>query len=191
MVRRPTSPLLSHPILLYHTVRLHDIQENRITGLVRLWVDFFKMHVYTLVWLKSDWISHSRIKTPRLFDWWSHYSCMYRSYRIRSDFHVLREPKVEGRQRRRLSSEITTRKSVVVHLVCVIIVYTIYEMYIDVASSRSSYAIFLKCWGSLLLSPLVEMRTAPPIVPGYDMLRTIIRFSHGHVYSNNCSCLIE
>ena len=25
--------------------------------------------IYTLVWLKSDQISHSRIKTPRLFDW--------------------------------------------------------------------------------------------------------------------------
>ena len=37
-----------------------------------------------------------------------------------------REPEVEGR-RRRLSSEITTRKSAIVHLVCVIILYTIYE----------------------------------------------------------------
>ena len=41
------------------------------------------------------------------------------------------------------------------------------------------------------LSPLVEMGTAPPIVPGYDMLRPVIRFSHRHVYSDNCSCLIE
>ena len=28
------------------------------------------------------------------------------------------------------------------------------------------------------LLPLVEMGTAPPIVPGYDMLLPIIRFSH-------------
>ena len=41
------------------------------------------------------------------------------------------------------------------------------------------------------LLPLVEMGTAPPVIPGYDMLRTIIRFSHRHVYSDNCSCPIE
>ena len=35
------------------------------------------------------------------------------------------------------------------------------------------------------------MGTAPPIVPGYDMLQPIIRFSHWHVYVENCSCLIE
>ena len=30
----------------------------------------FKMHVYTLVWLKSDRIGFlSRIKTPTLFNW--------------------------------------------------------------------------------------------------------------------------
>ena len=45
------------------------------------------------------------------------------------------EPEVEGRRRQRLSSEITARKSATVHLVCVIIMYTIYEMYKDVASS--------------------------------------------------------
>ena len=43
--------------------------------------------------------------------------------------------------------------------------------------------------GSLL--PLVEMGTVPPSVLGYDMLRPVIRFSHRHVYSDNCSCLIE
>ena len=43
----------------------------------------------------------------------------------------------------------------------------------------------------MALSPLVEMRTAPPIVPGHDMLRAMNRFSHRHVYSGNCSCLIE
>ena len=35
------------------------------------------------------------------------------------------------------------------------------------------------------------MGTAPPSVSGYDKLRPIIRFSHRHVYSDNCSCLIE
>ena len=31
------------------------------------------------------------------------------------------------------------------------------------------------------LLPLVEMGTAPPIVPGYDMLRPMNRLSHRHV----------
>ena len=44
-----------------------------------------------------------------------------------------------------LSFEITASKSTIVHLVCVIIMYTIYEMYKDVASSCSWYAIFLEC----------------------------------------------
>ena len=43
----------------------------------------------------------------------------------------------------------------------------------------------------MALFPLVEMGTAPPIVPGYDMLWPIIRFSHRHVYSDNCSCPVE
>ena len=49
--------------------------------------------------------------------------------------------------RRRLPSKITGSKSAIVHLVCVIVMYTIYEMYEDVASSCSSYAIFLECRG--------------------------------------------
>ena len=40
------------------------------------------------------------------------------------------EPEVEGR-RRRLSAEITASKSAILHLVCVIIMYTIYVMYKD------------------------------------------------------------
>ena len=48
----------------------------------------------------------------------------------------------------RLSSEIIASKSVIVHLGCVIIMFTIYEVYKDVASSHSSYAIFLECRGS-------------------------------------------
>ena len=38
------------------------------------------------------------------------------------------------------------------------------------------------------LLPLVEMGAAPSIVPGYDMLRPISRFSHRYVYSDICSC---
>ena len=56
-----------------------------------------------------------------------------------------REPEVERRGRWRLSSEINARKRAILHLVCVIIMYTIYEMYKDVALSRSSYTIFLEC----------------------------------------------
>ena len=119
------------------------------------------MHVYTLVWLKSDWIwflivglKHldyligSRI-TP---------ACI-RS--IRSDW-ILRSaqtqeffPGAMSRKKKDGDGGVfppkLARKSPIVHLVCVIIMYTIYEMYKDVASSRSSYAIFLECRGSLLL----------------------------------------
>ena len=35
------------------------------------------------------------------------------------------------------------------------------------------------------------MGTAPPSVPGNDMLWPVIRFSHQHVYLDNCSCRIE
>ena len=38
----------------------------------------------------------------------------------------------------------------------------------------------------VFLLPLVEMGTAPP-----QMLRPVIRFSHRHVYSDNCSCLTK
>ena len=112
------------------------------------------------------------------------------------------EPKVEG-WRWCLSSQTTTSKSTIVHLVCVIIMYTIYKMFKDVASSCSLYAIFLECRGSLLLLvtskcqpevallSLVEMGKAPPIILGYDMLRPILQFSHRHVYLDNYSCLIE
>ena len=69
-----------------------------------------------------------------------------------------------------------------VHLVCVINMYTIYEMYKDIASSCSSYAFsnaeaeFVVAGGQseVALLPLVEMGIAPPIVTGYDMLRPII-----------------
>ena len=85
---------------------------------------------------------------------------MYRFHQIRPDFAFCvgarflsqgREPEVEGRQWRRLSSEICARKSAIVHLVCLTIIYTIYEMCKDVASARSLYATFLERLGSLLL----------------------------------------
>ena len=53
-----------------------------------------------------------------------------------------REPEVEGQWR--LSSEKTTSKIAIVHLVCVIIMYIIYKMYKDVALFCSSYATFLE-----------------------------------------------
>ena len=69
---------------------------------------------------------------------------MYKFQWIGSDLCVLRrrdifprgrELEVDGhRWRQRLSSEITARKSTIVHLVCVVIMYTIYEVYKDVAS---------------------------------------------------------
>ena len=43
----------------------------------------------------------------------------------------------------------------------------------------------------MALLPLAEMGTAPHIVTGYDMLQPVIQFSHWHVYSDSCSCLIE
>ena len=73
------------------------------------------MHVYVL----SDWI---RI-------------CI--SHRLEI-FFPGREPEIEGRRRHRLSSYITASKRTTVHLVCVIIMYTIYEMYKDVALSCST-----------------------------------------------------
>ena len=97
------------------------------------------MHVYTLVWLKSDRIGFFIVGLK-------HPDYSFDS-RITPIFPQGCEPEVDG-QRRRLSSEITVRKSAIVHLVCVIIMYTIYEMYKDVASPRSSYTIFLECRGS-------------------------------------------
>ena len=58
-----------------------------------------------------------------------------------------RESEIEGRWRQHVSSEITASKSAIVHLVCVIIMYTLYGIYKYVASSRSLYAIFLECRG--------------------------------------------
>ena len=116
------------------------------------------MHVYTLVWLKSDRIGFLIVGLKHLD--YSSDSCItpayIRSIRLDSDFAFCagsrffsrgREPEVEGRRLRSLSSEITASKSAIVHLVCVIIMYAINRMYKDVASSHFSYAIFLKCRG--------------------------------------------
>ena len=114
------------------------------------------MHVYTLAWLKSDRIGFLivELKHPD----YSIVALLLHVYvpvdgigfcvlRRREIFPRGHELEVDG-QRQRLSSEITARKSAIVHLVCVIIMYTIYEMYKDIALSRSSYAIFLECRGS-------------------------------------------
>ena len=42
----------------------------------------------------------------------------------------------------------------------------------------------------MALLPLVEMGTAPPIAPGYDMLRPMNRFTRRRVELDNCSCPI-
>ena len=120
-----------------------------------------KMHVYTLVWLKLDqigcviiWLKHldysidSRITPACIHSIWLDSEFVFCSGS--RFFSQGCEPEVEG-QRWHLSSEITASKNAILHLVCVIIMYTIYEMYKDVASSCSSYAIFLKCQCGLLL----------------------------------------
>ena len=109
------------------------------------------MHVYTLVWLKSDQIGFLivELKHPdysidgRINPACIHSSVSDRILRRREIFPRDHEPEVDGRQQH-LSSEIAARKSTIVHLVSLIIMYTIYEVYKDVAS----YAIFLECRGS-------------------------------------------
>ena len=96
------------------------------------------MHVNTLAWLKSDRIGFLMVELKHLDSRLIVALLLSRG----------REPEVEGR---RLSSQITANKSAIVYLVCVIIMYIIYEMYKDVALYRSSYAIFLECQCSLLL----------------------------------------
>ena len=76
----------------------------------------------------------------------------------------------------------------IVHLVYVIIMYTIYAIYKDVVSPQSSYAIFLGQSDVVLY--YCSLKWVQRHL-GYDMLRSVIRFSHWHVYSDNCSCLIE
>ena len=51
------------------TVRLHDTQENLIIGLIRLLLDYSDACIrFGLTKIKSNRVTHSRIKTPRLFD---------------------------------------------------------------------------------------------------------------------------
>ena len=144
------------------SVRLHDTQKpNYWVSPTMIW--FFKMHVYTLVWLKSDQIGFLIFGLKHLnysIDSRITPACI-RSIRSDSDFAFCagsrfffrgHEPEVEGRRQQSLSSKITASKSAIVHLVCVIIMYTIYEMYKDVASPRSSYAIFVECQGRVYCS---------------------------------------
>ena len=42
----------------------------------------------------------------------------------------------------------------------------------------------------MALLPLVEVVTAPPIVPEHDMFRPMNRFTHRHVYLESGSCPI-
>ena len=42
----------------------------------------------------------------------------------------------------------------------------------------------------MALLPLVEKGTAPPIAPGYDMLRPMNRFTRRRVELDNCRCPI-
>ena len=107
------------------------------------------MHVYTWVWLKSDRTGFLIVGLKHLdysIDSRITHACIH-SIRLDSDFAFCagsrffsqgREPEVEGWQRQCLSSEITASKSAIVHLVCVIIMYTIYEMYKDKALSCSN-----------------------------------------------------
>ena len=90
------------------------------------------MHVYTLVCLKLDQIGFLILKLKHpdyLIDSRITPACIHSSGSDRilhsaqgGDFEL----EVDGR-RRRLSSEITTSKSAIVHLGCVIIMYTIYK----------------------------------------------------------------
>ena len=99
------------------------------------------IQAFSLVWRKSDQIGFLIVELQHQIIWLIVALLLHAYAPVdRIGFCILR--------RRRLSSEITARKSIIVHLVCVIIMYTIYEVYKDVASSRSSYAILLKCWGS-------------------------------------------
>ena len=102
------------------------------------------MHVYTLVWLKLDQIGFliaALVVHVYVLSDWIRILCSSQSRFFFSRGH---EPEIEGRWWWCFSSDITTSKSAIVHLVDVIITYTMYK---DVASSRSSYAIFLECWG--------------------------------------------
>ena len=99
-------------------------------------------------------------------------------------------------RRQRLSSEINKSKSATVHLICIIIVYMTYKM-IEGVASELIFVRYLSRMGLLLLVtyrgqpvallPLVEMGTAPPIAPEYDMLRPMNRFTRRHAELDNCS----
>ena len=119
----------------------------------------FKMHVYILVWLKSDQIGFLIVGLKHL-----DYSTASRitracihSIRLDLDFvfctgsrFFFPGPWAESRRTVAVAASFLQnhckQECYTVHLVCVIIMCTIYEMYKVVASSCSSYAIFLQWW---------------------------------------------
>ena len=128
-------PTTSSPSSLKKTESLGSSDYDRI----------FKMHVYTLAWLKLDRIGFLTVGLKHLdysIDSRITHACIH-SIKLDSDFEFCagsrffswgHESEVEGQrkwwQRWRLSSKITTSKSATVHLVnYVIIMYTIYKMY--------------------------------------------------------------
>ena len=120
------------------------------------------MDLYTLVWLKSDRIGFLIVGLKHLDSSIDTRVALLLHVYVPSDrvgFCVLCRFKIffpglwPGSRRAGAFLKITTSKSAIVHLVCVIVMYTIYEMYKEVASSRSSFAIFLEfrgrvfcCW---------------------------------------------
>ena len=115
----------------------------------------FKMHVYTLVWLKSD-------RSKFLIVVLKHLDCLIDSHITPACIRSIRFDQIFAfcagsrffpgpwaGSRRTAASFLWNhhKQEVIVHLVCVIIVYTIYQMYKDVVSPCSSYAIFLECRG--------------------------------------------
>ena len=118
----------------------------------------FKMHVYTLVWLKSDQIGFLIVElkhpdysidsgiTPACIRS-SGLDQILRSVQVR-DFSP--GPWAGSRRAAGAASFLRNhcKKEHPSAPICVIILFTIYEVCKDVASSRSSYTIFLKCRGS-------------------------------------------
>ena len=105
----------------------------------------------TLVWLKSDQIAFLivELKHPGYsIDSRITPACIRSSGSDRILLSAQARDFFPGGVSQKYTDGATARKSAIVHLVSVIIMYTIYEAYKDVASSRSSYAIFLDCRGS-------------------------------------------
>ena len=67
----------------------------------------------------------------------------------------------------------------------------IFFLWIFITWPTYRFSSYFTMMNFLTSTRLVEMCSAPCIVPGYDMLRPMNQFSHRHVYSDNCSCPIE